>query len=98
MRYPIQSAAPSVERFLQRLGERAGRAELIEVDRGSSDGTLDLSRNHCARCLHALPSRALQMNVGARAASGDTSWFVHADSEVPVDCLEQISEALPILR
>jgi hypothetical protein len=34
------------------------------------------------------------MNTGARAASGDTFWFVHSDCEVPAGCLKQISDAL----
>jgi GT2 family glycosyltransferase len=34
------------------------------------------------------------MNAGARTASSDTLWFLHADCEVPADCLEQISDAL----
>ncbi|PYM03598.1 MAG: glycosyltransferase, partial [Verrucomicrobia bacterium] len=40
------------------------------------------------------PGRAVQMNAGARAASSDTLWFLHADCEVPAGCLKQISDAL----
>ena len=64
------------------------------VDGGGSDGTFDLAQNHCDRCLHATRGRAAQMNAGARAASGDTLWFLHADCEVPAGCLEQTSPAL----
>jgi rSAM/selenodomain-associated transferase 2 len=91
---PVLNEAASIERFLKRLAQRAGDAELIVVDGGSSDGTVDLTRNHCDRCLDTPPGRALQMNAGARTASGDAFWFVHADCEVPVGCLEQISNAL----
>jgi rSAM/selenodomain-associated transferase 2 len=91
---PVLNETASIEGFLKRLRARAGRAELIVVDGGSSDGTFELARNHCDRCLRAPPGRAVQMNAGARATSGDTLWFLHADCEVPADCLQQISDAL----
>ena len=91
---PVLNEAASIERFLRCLRERADDAELIIVDGGSSDGTFDLARNRCDRCLPAPRGRAVQMNTGARAASGDTFWFVHSDCEVPAGCLQQISAAL----
>src|SRR6266496_1687891 len=94
---PVLNEAASIERFLRRLRERAGDAELIIVDGGSSDGTFDLARNRCDRCLPAPPGRAVQMNKGARAASGDTFWFVHSDCEVPPGCLQQIAD-VPLME
>jgi rSAM/selenodomain-associated transferase 2 len=91
---PVLNEAASIERFIRCLRERADDAEVIIVDGGSSDGTFDLARNHCDRCLPAPRGRAVQMNTGARAASGDTFWFVHSDCEVPAGCLKQISDAL----
>src|SRR5207237_10674401 len=44
--------------------------------------------------LTAKSSRALQMNAGAEAASGDILWFLHADCKVPEGCLEEIERAL----
>lgn len=91
---PVLNEAATIERFLKHLGERTERAELIVVDGGSSDGTFELAQRHCDRCLRASPGRSVQMNAGARTASSDTLWFLHADCEVPADCLEQISDAL----
>jgi rSAM/selenodomain-associated transferase 2 len=91
---PVLNEATSIERFLRCLRDRAGAAEIIVVDGGSRDGTFDLARIHCDRCLHTPRGRAVQMNAGARAASGDTLWFVHADCEVPLGCLQQIAHAL----
>jgi hypothetical protein len=39
-------------------------------------------------------NRAIQMNAGARAAHGDIFWFLHADAEVPWDCLDEIERIL----
>ncbi len=91
---PVLNEAASIERFLRCLRERAGDAEVIIVDGGSSDGTFDLARNHCDRCLNVPRGRAVQMNAGARAASGDSFWFVHSDCEVPPGCLQQMADAL----
>jgi glycosyltransferase involved in cell wall biosynthesis len=91
---PVFNEAVSVEQFLNCLRERVGGVEIIVVDGCSTDQTFDLARNHCDRCLRAPRGRAAQMNAGARAALGDSFWFLHADCEVPVDCLHQISEAL----
>jgi hypothetical protein len=34
------------------------------------------------------------MNAGARAASGDVFWFLHADAEVPSGCLDEIDRIM----
>src|SRR5437763_6905069 len=91
---PAFNEAATIEQFLKTLRERAGDVEIIVVDGGSSDGTFDLARDRCDQCLRSARGRALQMNTGAAAASGDIFWFLHADTEVPADCIEQILDAL----
>src|ERR1700731_460066 len=63
---PVLNEAAGIERFLRCLRKRAGNAEVIVVDGGSSDATVGLARNHCNRCLDAPRGRAVQMNAGAR--------------------------------
>ena len=91
---PVFDEAPNIEQFLRNLRGRAAGAEIIVVDGGSRDRTFELARDHCDQCLRSARGRALQMNTGAAAASGDIFWFLHADSEVPVDCIQQISDVL----
>jgi rSAM/selenodomain-associated transferase 2 len=91
---PTLKEATAIEAFLASLRERTAGAEIIVVDGGSNDGTFDRARNYCDQCLRTAPGRGAQMNAGARIASGDTLWFLHADCEVPVGCLEKISNAL----
>ena len=87
---PALNEASTIEQFLKSLRGRAGNVEVIVVDGGSSDGTFELARNHCDQCLRSPRGRALQMNTGAAAASGDIVWFLHADTEVPADCVQKI--------
>ncbi|HZR05761.1 MAG TPA: TIGR04283 family arsenosugar biosynthesis glycosyltransferase [Candidatus Udaeobacter sp.] len=88
---PVLNEAPLIRRFLAHLRERAPGAEIIVVDGASIDGTDQLAAGLCDQLVRIdQASRALQMNAGASVASGDVFWFLHADSEVPGECLDEI--------
>ncbi|MEA3276849.1 MAG: TIGR04283 family arsenosugar biosynthesis glycosyltransferase [Pseudomonadota bacterium] len=67
--------------------------ELVLVDGGSTDGTADLARPWVDRLLTSAPGRAIQMNRGAGAASGEVLWFLHLDTELPPGAAEQVLHA-----
>ena len=69
------------------------RIEVIVVDGGSQDTTVDRARPH-ARILSTPRGRARQMNAGAEAARGDTLLFLHADTQLPRDAYRHIQAAL----
>ena len=56
--------------------------ELVVVDGGSTDASVEIARELADRVVLSAPGRARQMNAGARQASGDWLWFVHADSQL----------------
>jgi rSAM/selenodomain-associated transferase 2 len=91
---PVFNEAPLLRPFLSHLRERAPEAEIVVVDGGSSDGTSDLAQGFCDQLVVCEPSRAIQMNAGARAARGDILWFVHVDAKVPWGCLEEIERIM----
>jgi rSAM/selenodomain-associated transferase 2 len=91
---PVYNEAPLIRLFLQRLRERAPDAEIIVADGGSSDGTPDFAAGLCTQIVVSERNRAAQMNMGARAATGDVLWFVHVDAEVPQGCLAEITRIL----
>jgi rSAM/selenodomain-associated transferase 2 len=89
---PVLNEAALIRSFLSNLRERTPGAEIIVVDGGSSDGTERLAEGFCDRVIRsAEQSRAAQMNAGAEMASGDVFWFLHADAEVPQECLNEIA-------
>ncbi len=92
---PALNEAAGIADCLRRLAPlRARGHEVIVVDGGSTDGTLQLAQP-LADCVLAAPrGRAAQMNAGARAASGDALLFLHADTELPPQAERAVLEAL----
>jgi rSAM/selenodomain-associated transferase 2 len=64
--------------------------ELILVDGGSRDGSPELARPLVDRVLVTDSGRAHQMNRGALLASGDILWFLHLDSQLPVNAAQAV--------
>lgn len=54
--------------------------QVIVVDGGSTDDTLNVSRPFVDKVLTASRGRARQMRVGVDHSDGDILWFLHADT------------------
>lgn len=65
--------------------------EVIVVDGGSSDRTVEIASDYATVVMSAPPGRARQMNRGASAASGQLLWFVHADTKLDKTALSELS-------
>ncbi len=68
--------------------------ELLLVDGGSNDRTVELARAAGARVIVTERGRAAQANRGAAAAAGDVLLFLHADTCVAPGALQLIEATL----
>jgi rSAM/selenodomain-associated transferase 2 len=81
---PVLDEGEGIAATLDALGDlRALGAEVIVVDGGSRDATIQRARLRTDRVLSAPRGRALQMNAGAAKATGDVLLFLHADTRLP---------------
>ncbi len=67
--------------------------EIIVSDGFSGDKTVELASS-CAKVIRAEKGKSKQLNAGAKLASGDILFFVHADMYVPSGALKKIEQAI----
>jgi rSAM/selenodomain-associated transferase 2 len=68
--------------------------EVIVVDGSSKDDTVEIAQSLNVKVISSSPGRAVQMNAGAVAASGDILLFLHADTRLPIGFDDMIRKAL----
>jgi rSAM/selenodomain-associated transferase 2 len=83
---PVLDEGESIAAALDALADpRALGAEVIVVDGGSRDATIQRARLRADHVISAPRGRALQMNAGTERASGDVLLFLHVDTRLPAD-------------
>ena len=68
--------------------------EIIVVDGGSNDNTVSIAERHRIKVVRSEKGRSRQMNSGARSATGDILYFLHADTLPPPNFDESILKAV----
>jgi len=79
---PTLNEAETIHATLSALQQKS-HVEMIVVDGGSQDHTVEIATSVGAKVLTTSPSKAVQMNTGAASASGDILLFLHADTRLP---------------
>ena len=90
---PVYNEEKTIRRLLRTLVPVKNKAEIIFVDGGSTDGTLSLIPEEYT-VIQGAKGRARQMNLGAEKSSGNVLFFLHCDSELPEDAVEQIESVM----
>lgn len=94
---PVFNEEKTIRRLLGTLEPVKDKAEILFVDGGSTDRTLSLIPGEYT-VLQGAKGRARQMNLGAEKSSGDVLFFLHCDSELPRDAVEQIEAVMQRYR
>ncbi|PLZ94146.1 glycosyltransferase [Fischerella thermalis CCMEE 5196] len=68
--------------------------EIIVVDGGSQDETVNIAESFGVKVISAAAGRAKQMNAGAAVASGEILLFLHADTCLPLGFDVMVRQAL----
>lgn len=76
------------------VGVPSADLEVIVVDAGSTDRTVELAQHHGCKVFVGNPGRANQMNAGAAIATGEHLMFLHADTRLPADYRVEIEHVL----
>jgi rSAM/selenodomain-associated transferase 2 len=90
---PALNEADNILNTIESVKQQDQSAEIIVVDGGSVDGTLEIARSH-ATVIGSPRGRAAQMNAGARAATGEVLLFLHSDSVLAPGALAQLQKTL----
>lgn len=79
---PVLNEAKHITQALASI-QPSANVEVIVVDGGSQDNTVELAQSWGVKVLSAAIGRACQMNAGAKIATGDILLFLHADTRLP---------------
>ena len=90
---PIYNEASTIRKMMDQLMQYRSGAEIIFVDGGSTDDTLKIIGDKFI-VLTGVKGRAAQMNLGAEKSSGDILFFLHCDSVLPPNALDEIRECI----
>jgi len=93
---PVLHEANTINSLIEHLynQESDESYEIIVVDGDPNQETINIIHYKEVTSIIAGQGRARQMNAGAGIARGEILIFLHADTQLPVDALNQISSAM----
>jgi rSAM/selenodomain-associated transferase 2 len=81
---PVLNEAHRIPQLLEELKQlEHSNCEIIIVDGGSKDDSVELAERAGFRVEKTIRGRAHQMNSGAKRATGSVLLFLHADTQLP---------------
>jgi rSAM/selenodomain-associated transferase 2/rSAM/selenodomain-associated transferase 1 len=81
---PVLNESLNIMKTIEKIMENSSNIEIIVVDGGSTDDTLEICKKFPDLVLvESSKGRGVQMNAGASFATGEILFFLHGDSLVP---------------
>ena len=91
---PVYNEASNINGLINNLAQFKDCCEIIFVDGGSNDGTDKIIQEKYNLLYSPKKGRSNQMNYGAKLSKGDILLFLHADSLLPSDFLNEIHKII----
>ena len=92
---PTINEANNLPLLLSDLSSIQKEGEIIIVDCGSEDKTIDIANIYGAKvCISKERNRGFQLNLGAKNSKGDWLIFLHADTRLTHDWFKKINSFL----
>ena len=89
-----ESCIATVLKFLKENSNPKNIKEILVVDGGSSDATLEIASRLGVSIIKTQKGRAKQLNLGAKTAQGEVLYFLHVDTLPPKNFDESILNAV----
>lgn len=84
----------TVLKFLQKNSDSRNIEEIIVVDGGSTDATVEMASQFGVQVVQSPKGRAKQLNAGAEVAQGEILYFLHVDTLPPKSFDESVLHAV----
>jgi len=91
---PAFNEENNIESTINNVKQAKTAIEIIVVDGGSSDSTIEKAKKAGAATLISEKSRGKQLNYGASVAKGEILLFLHADTILPDDYHIEINDII----
>lgn len=91
---PVFNEEKYIGECLRHLMAYGKGAEIIIVDGGSDDSTVAIAQDYPVKVYCSTKGRAAQLNFGAKKATKDILYFLHADTLPPETFIEDIYSSL----
>ncbi|MBD9359490.1 TIGR04283 family arsenosugar biosynthesis glycosyltransferase [Methylomonas fluvii] len=91
---PVLNEAGHLAGKLQALQGFRDRCQLLLVDGGSHDDSPEIAKSLVDKVILGPRGRAMQMNAGALQAEAEILLFLHADTRLPNNAMDLISQAI----
>lgn len=91
---PAFNESRSIKKTVEAVQNLNKNLEIIVVDGESTDETVRIAKDCGVFVLQTERSRGNQMHVGAKSATGDILWFLHADTIPEISAISEMKKAL----